>query len=151
MRAIGVEETAAIGAQVLDEFQRCHRSLRDGLGSTLQGSRRDVRVEVQRDALPEQNQAAHQRQRQQDPEQRPRQVHPEIAQRGRALAGDAADEGESHRQARRTGEKILRYQADQLGHVAQRALTAVGLPGGGGGETHRGVGGAKSFVIGVVK
>ena len=63
MGAVGVEEAAAVGPQVLDELQRCHRSLSDSLNSTLQCVGFRVRPQIERHALPDQYEAAHQGQR----------------------------------------------------------------------------------------
>ena len=35
MCAVGIEETATVGPQILDEFQRRHRTFGDGLNSSL--------------------------------------------------------------------------------------------------------------------
>ena len=51
----------------------------------FQRPRLGVRREVERHALPDQHEAAHQRQGQQDPKQAADQVHPEVAQRRRLL------------------------------------------------------------------
>ena len=85
MGAVGVEEAAAVGSQVLDELQRGHRSLSDGLNSALQSMDFRVRRQVERHALPDQGQAAHQRHRQKNPKQSSDQVHPEVAQGGRTF------------------------------------------------------------------
>jgi hypothetical protein len=54
MGAIRVEKPAAIGAQVLDDFQRRNRSLSDGLPRALETSGLCVRMEIHRYALPRQ-------------------------------------------------------------------------------------------------
>ncbi len=52
--AVGVEESAAVGSQVLDELERGDGSLRDGLDSALQSVDLRVRRKVERYALPDQ-------------------------------------------------------------------------------------------------
>ena len=75
-------------------------------------SRLGVGGQVERHALPDQHEAAEQRQGQQNPEQRPDQVDPEVAERRRPLAGEAADEGDADRQPGRAGQEVLRHQPD---------------------------------------
>ena len=51
---VGVEETAAVGAQHFDRFLRCHGALPDGLrlGGLLERMDHSVRIEVLRNTLP---------------------------------------------------------------------------------------------------
>jgi hypothetical protein len=87
--------------------------------------------------LPDEDQAADERYGQQHPQQRPYKVHPEIAEGGRVLPGETADEGDADGQPGRAGQEVLRHQADRLGEVAQGGLAAIGLPGRGGREADR--------------
>ena len=82
MRTVGVEESAAIGTQFLNHFLRRHRSLGQGLGSVLQGSDRGIGLEILYDTLADQHRRNHQADRQQDPKDDARGIHPEIADRG---------------------------------------------------------------------
>src|SRR5215510_15116522 len=98
VRAVGVEEAAAVRAPLLDEFLRSDRPLSDLLlGYGL--SRRlavgvgflnllwindlgyCVRLQVLRHSASDQQQRADQAERQQDPERGARHIHPEVAER----------------------------------------------------------------------
>ena len=72
MGAVGVEESAAVGAQHLDGFLRGDRALADGLGlrRLLERMRDGVLAEVLRNALGDQQQRIDERAGQQDVEQR---------------------------------------------------------------------------------
>ncbi len=96
MSPVGVKEAAAIGAEILDDLERSHGTLRYDLLSTLDGSGDRIVVEVHRNALPDEQQAADQCSRQQDPEQGACQINPKIAKRVGALPGQAADEGNAY-------------------------------------------------------
>ena len=58
---IGTEKSAAVGAQVFDDFQCGHRTHGDHLEGSLQSLHHDVAGKVLGHALPDQKQAAHQR------------------------------------------------------------------------------------------
>ena len=59
MRRVGIEEAAAIGAQLLDDLLRGDRSLRDDLLGAFQRLDVSVGAEVLRHALPYQHQREH--------------------------------------------------------------------------------------------
>ena len=81
MGGVGVEEAAAIGAELLDRYLRGDRALRDRLLGAFERRRVDVGAEVLRHALPDQAQRDDDRQRQQHVERAARQIDPEIADR----------------------------------------------------------------------
>src|SRR5580658_10435513 len=114
MGAVGIEEAATVSAQVLDELERGHGSLSDGLNSTLQGVGLCVRRQVERHALPDQNQAARDCQRQKNPKQSTDEIHPEVAQGRRMLPREAPDESDPNSQAGSSREEVLRDQANEL-------------------------------------
>ena len=100
---------------------------------------RDVRVrgEVQGHPLPHEHGGCHHREGQQHPERRAGHVHPEVAEQGRALAGQAPDERDADGEAGGSGQEVLGREADDLAQVAHRRLAAVRLPGRRGREADR--------------
>src|ERR1039458_5186551 len=131
MGAVGVEEAAPVGPIVLDELQRAHRSLSDGLNPTLQGVSFGVGGQVEGYALPDQGKASHHGQGQEDPKQSPNEIHPEVAQGSRAFPGEAADEGDLHCQikarlpttakGKRTQSRARTRSTQKLPRVAERS------------------------------
>ena len=101
MGPIRVKETAAIGAEILDDLQCGYRTLRYDLLGALDGSGYRIVVEVHRNALPDQQQGSDQCSRQQDPEQGACQVNPKVAERVGELPGKTANEGNRPRPAPR--------------------------------------------------
>lgn len=75
---VRVEEAAAIRAEVLDDLERSDRPWRNDLFRSLYGFDNDVRMIVHRSALPNQQNRAEQRSRQQHPHERSDHVDPEI-------------------------------------------------------------------------
>ena len=96
MSPIRVKETAAIRAEILDDLQCGYRTLRYDLPRTFDGRDDGIVVEVHRNTLPDQQQAADQCSRQQNPDQGAGQINPKVAKRVGELPGKAADEGNSH-------------------------------------------------------
>ena len=89
IRPVGVEEPAAIGAQLLDGLLRGHRAARDDLPHAVQhvvdASRPGQRLQG---ALGYEDDRDHKRDRQQDVDRAADQVDPEVTDRVRALAGE---------------------------------------------------------------
>ncbi|MNN03639.1 hypothetical protein D3C81_1163350 [compost metagenome] len=139
VRRVDAEEATAIGTQLLDGDLAGGRPQRNGLVGTLQGQRVGVVGKGLRYALPYQQQREQQAQRQQAVEGGTGHVDPEVAQRRRAAPGDTAAQGNQHGQAGGRADKVLHGQAKHLAQVADRRLTAVGLPVGVGNETDGGV------------
>ncbi len=131
MGPIGVKEAAAIGAEILDDLQCGHRTLRYDLLGALDGGGDGVGAEVHRNALSHQQQGAQQRSRQQDPEQGTREINPKVAERIGDLPGKTADKRNAHGQPRSARQKVLRTQSHHLAEIAHRVLARVGLPSGG--------------------
>src|ERR1700733_10232543 len=131
MGAVGIEEAATVSPQVLDELERGHGSLSDDLNSALQCVGLRVRRQVERYALPDQNQAAHDGHRQKNPKQSADEIHPEVAQGRRMLPREASDKSDPNSQAGISREEILRDQANELGQIAKSGFARVSLPGCG--------------------
>lgn len=64
-------------------------------------------------------------------------AHPEFANGGRAFAGEASNGRNTHSQAGRAGEEVLRHKTKQLDQVAERGFAAISLPSGGRREADR--------------
>ena len=139
VRGVGVEEAAAVVAQVLDALHRAHRAAGDRLVHPGQGVDRLVGVEVVDGAARDEDDGTDDGQRQQQPEHRPGDVHPEVAQLVGARPGEAPDHRDRHHQADRGGHELLHRQAGHLGQVAHGRLARVVLPVRIGYERGRGV------------
>ena len=102
---------------------------------------RDLRVlaEGLDHALGDQDEREHERQRQQDVERRPGEVHPEVPDGLGRAAGEAPDERGERGHAGGGRDEVLDGQAQHLGEIAHRRLAAVPLPVGVGGEADGGV------------
>ena len=98
---------------------------------------RNVRKQVLRDALPDEEQADDDRQRQQDVEGGARQIDPEIADDAAFAPEEAADHRGPDGDAGRRRHEVLRRQPDHLAEIRHRRLAAIGLPVGVGDEAHR--------------
>ncbi|MNL24772.1 hypothetical protein D3C87_1462210 [compost metagenome] len=88
MRGIGIEETAAIGAEHLDRQLRRYRADCDRLPRAFKRLGADISAKRLRHAEPYVNQGKHDTGRQQDVERRAHHIHPEIAD---GLAGSARE------------------------------------------------------------
>ena len=137
MRRVGVHEAAAVGAELLDDFLRRDRPLRDRLRSALERLRIHVRTEVIRHALPDEKQREDKRERKQHPQRRAREIDPEIADRLGAAPRETANHRRRHRDSRRRRKKVVRRQPDHLRQVAQRLLARICLPVGVGRKARR--------------
>jgi hypothetical protein len=134
MSRIGVGEAAAIGADHLDGFLRCQRALRNGLYGSLYRCRLGIGVEVLDGALGDQQQRAHHRERQQNVDRAPGEIHPEAAQRFHRVARKPAREGDSHGDSRGRRPEVMRRQRDHLADVTHGGFGHVRLPVGIGAE-----------------
>ena len=137
MRRIGVEEAAAVGAELLDDLLARHRPDRDGLLRAFQRRCVDRAGQRLRHAERDEDQRADDRDRQQEVERDPRQIDPEIADRRRGGARKAAHQREGHREAGRGRDEIMHGEAEHLGQMAHRRLAAIVLPVGVGDEADR--------------
>ncbi len=140
MGAVGVEESAAVGAQHLDGFLRSDRPLARWSASAPSSVCADgVGVQILRNALGHQQQRIDHAGGQEDVEQGARRIDPEVADGRRSGALDAADEGHRHHDADRSRKEVVRRQARHLGEIAHGGFGRVELPVGIGGETGGGV------------
>ncbi|MCY1403166.1 hypothetical protein D9M71_183330 [compost metagenome] len=139
VRRVDTEETATVGAQLLDRNLARSRPQRDDLVGTLQGHRMGILCEGLRHALPHQEQGQQQAQGQQAVEGGAGHVHPEIAQGAGRTPRNSSAQGNQHGKAGGSADEVLHGQASHLTQIADRRLTAVRLPVGIGDETHGGV------------
>ena len=165
---VGVEEAAAVGAELLDALLGGDRTHRQSLGARavrllhgvaggvldgvaggvglrlLPGERLEcghvlVGAEVLDDSLRHQRERQQQRQRQQHVQRRARQVDPEVADGARAVPRQAADQRDRHHDAAGGRQEVLHREPRHLREVAHGRLAGVALPVGIGDEAHRGV------------
>jgi hypothetical protein len=134
VRGVCVEEASAIGAEVLDDFQRGHRPLSNDLAGSIERMGDDVVVEVHRNSLADEEQRPEERAGRENPEEAAGEIDPEVTQGLETFAGEASDEGDADGQAHRAGEKILYAEAHHLAGIAHGVFARIGLPGAGGGE-----------------
>ena len=139
--AVGVEETAAVGAEHLDRFLRSNWTLANGLRSRRLLKRRRNRVgfQVLRDALLNQDRRDDEADWQQDPEDGSSRVDPEVSDGWRLLAGDSAHQRDADGDAHRSAEEVVIGEAHHLGEVAHHRFGNIGLPIGVGGERRSGI------------
>ena len=140
MGGIHVEEAAAIGAELLDRDLAGDRPERDGLLGTLE--RRGVDRGAAWSAAsraPRAGRAVTRDERQKDVEGRAGHIDPEVADRPRLGAGEAADQRHRQGKARGGGEEVLHRQPGHLREVAHGGLAAIGLPVRVGDERDGGV------------
>ena len=137
VRGVGVEEAAAVGAQHLDDFLRGDRPLGDHLLGALERGRLGVGAEILRHALPDEEQADDDADRQQDVERAAGEIDPEVADALGRAPGEAADQRDRQRDAGRGRDEVVHGEPRHLDEVAHRRLGHVGLPVGVGVEAHR--------------
>ena len=90
-----------------------------------------------RHALPDEEQAIDDADRQQDVERAAGHIDPEIADRLHGRAREAADERDGQHDAGGGREEVLVREAQHLHEIGQRAFATVVLPVGVGDEAHR--------------
>ena len=139
MSGIGVEEAAAVGAELLDDLLARHRSDRDRLFRAFERGRVDRAGKRLRHAQGDEDERADDRDRQEKVERDAGHIDPEIPDRGRRGAGEAAHQRERHREAGRRRQEVVHGEAEHLGEMTHRRLAAVVLPVGVGDEAGRGV------------
>ena len=139
MRGVGVVGTAAVLAQLLDRLLARDRAAGDRLGDALDGGRVREAVEVLDDALAREQDRDDDRDRQQDTDRAAGEIDPEVADRRRAAADEAADQRHGDGKSDRRGDEVLHGEPGHLGQMAHRQLAAVVLPVRVGDEGGRGV------------
>ena len=105
MRGVGIEETAAVTAEQLDHLLRSDRPARQNLIGAFQRRRTHIRAKRLRHALPHQEQPGDHADRQQHIERYSRHIDPEIADRLRGAASEAAHQRNRHGDASGGGEE----------------------------------------------
>ena len=153
MRTVRIEKSSAIGAQHLDGFLRSDWALRNGLIGDgihhrlailadhrlsvragllyllrLDQFRRVVRFQVLHDPLRNQRQSVNNAHWQQQPQRRPRHVHPKVANRFFFPPSNAAHERNGQRNAHGCRNKIVICEPRHLGEIAHRGFARVILP-----------------------
>ena len=151
MRAIGVEEAAAVGAENLDGFLRSDGALGDhligdglrtGLAARVRAGNRlridklrgVVGPEILDHALRDKHEGDDQARREKDPEHAAGGIDPKIADGLGLFPRDAADDGNGQGDAHRGGSEVVICEAGHLREVAHGRFPAVVLPVGVGGE-----------------
>ncbi len=138
---VGVEEAAAVGAQLLDGLLRGDRAALHDLVAARDGGDRRRLGEVLDHPTDEQHDRRDDRQRQQDAHDAAHQVDPEVAEQVGGLARDATDQGDRDGQPDGGRDEVLHGQTHGLHGVAGTGLTGVRLPVGVRRERDRGVDG----------
>ena len=120
MGRVGIEETAAVGAQLLDRLEGGHRPHGQGLGidraAVFVLDRLDqggllVAAEILDDALRGQEHTGDQGDRQEDVDNAPGEIDPEAADLLRRPADDAANKGDDYGHAGGGGQELQQHQA----------------------------------------
>ena len=114
----------------------------------VEGMHDRVGVEVLDHALRDEDQRAHDADRQQEIEGAAHQVHPEVAQVLRAAAGQPAHQRHRQHDAGGSGDELVKGQAGHLRQIAHGLLAGIVLPVGVGGEAGGGVEGQLRLDIG---
>ncbi len=141
MRAVGVKESAAVGAEHFYGFLRRDGALADGLGlgGLLKSVRLRVSVEILWNALPYQDDRVDDAGGREDVEHGPGHVDPEVADGGGSGALDAANECDGDNDARRRRPEVVCSETGHLREIAHGGLGHVKLPIGIGCEAGGGV------------
>ena len=139
MGGIGIEEAAAIGADLLDRLLARHRSDDQGLVRPLQRGDVDVLGEGLGHALDRQHHRHHHGQGQEHVEADPHHVPPEVAEPLAPVGGEGPGQRADNGDAGGPGQEVLYGQADHLREVRHGRLAGIGLPVGVGDEADRGV------------
>ena len=138
MRRVCVVGTAAVVPGLLDRLLACDRSTRDLLFSSLDRRRRGVPVGVLHDPLAHHDDRADEREWEQDANDAPHEVRPEVAE-CRTAADEAADQSNGDGETNGRRGEVLHRERDHLGEVAHRRFAGVVLPVRVRHEAHRGV------------
>ncbi len=128
MGRVGVEEAAAVVAQLLDGFLRGDRSEGDHLRRTLESVNGDRAREGLDHALGDEEQRRDEGDRQQDVEDAASHVDPEVADRRRRPAGQATSQGDRHGDAAGGRSEVADGEPDHLAQVGHGRLARVVLP-----------------------
>ena len=125
---VRVVEAAAVRAEVLDGDLRRDRATRDQLLAALERRRRRVPREGLHDALRHEHERGDEREREEDVGDRSIEVDPEVAERLRGAAREAADHGDQDGHPDSGRDEVLHGEPGHLAQVRHRRLAGVELP-----------------------
>ena len=125
---VRIDEAAAIGAQLFDDFLRGHGTAGDRLCDAFHRFHGVICVEVLRDALHHEDERSNHADWQQEIEAAARQVNPKISNHFRGRARDATNHRHRDRDADTGGNEVVPSQCRHLREVAHRALAGIELP-----------------------
>ena len=136
MRRVGVEKSAAVGAEHLDCFLRGDRAHGQRLrGRLLQRCDFLVGVEVLDDALSGKYDGDDDRERQQHIQCDTGQIYPGVTNGVCRMAGKAANQGDDDGDAGGGREEVLHRERQHLRQITHRRFAGVALPVGVGDKT----------------
>ena len=136
---VRVVPAAAVRPELLDGDLRCDRAAGDRLVPALERGRRGVTVERLRHALADEHDPEDHCERQQDVDERPVEVAPEVPDAAGRASCESSDHRGQHRHADGRRDEVLHGQPRHLRQVGHRVLAAVELPVGVGDEARGGV------------
>ena len=128
VRRVRVRDPAAVRPELLDRLLACDGRPIDRLRRSLDGRRVGGAGQRLDDALAHEHERDDAREREEDAHGRPREVDPEVADRLRAAANEAANQGHGDGDPDGCRDEVLHRQAGHLGQMAHRRLAAVVLP-----------------------
>ena len=147
MSGIGIIETPAVGAELLDRNLGRHGPERDRLGGYEDAvavlhrvKERDCgrAVECLGDTLRDQYECDRKAERQQDHDA-PYEEHPEVADGSGRPSGEREDECHQHGHTFCRRQEVLDGEPGHLGEVTDSDFRYIGLPVGVGGKTYRSI------------
>ncbi|MNT04973.1 hypothetical protein D3C72_1395750 [compost metagenome] len=139
MRSIRVEETAAVGAQVLDALQAGHRPRQQLLARAFERACPGLGVQRLRNALPYIDQRQYKGERQEHAPEHAHIVHPVVADVLAAGACEAPHEAGACSHTRGRPRKHQKGDGRHLRGIGKAALPPVSLPVGVGDERSSGI------------
>ena len=139
MRGVGVEEAAAIRAELLDGFLRRYRALRDGLLPAFQSGHAGVGLQILDHTLRAQEQRRDDRNRKQHIDRGTRHIDPEITDGLGLMPRKASYDCNRNRNPGGGRHEVLNGQGRHLHQVAERRLATIRLPVGVGEKAGGGV------------
>jgi hypothetical protein len=128
MRRVGVEEAAAVGAELLDRRLARDRTHRQHLLRPFNGRHRDVVREILDRPLLHEQQGQDERRGEKEVQGAANQVDPEVADAGARTAGNPARQGDRAGDPRRGGRKVVEGELHHLRQIRHRRFARVRLP-----------------------
>ena len=139
MRRVGIEESASVRAEHLDDFLRSNRPLGDELLSAFKSSDLGVGAQILRHALPHEEQPNHNRDGQEHIKRAAGHIDPEIADGIGVPPREAPDQRKRKRDAGCGGKEVVHREPGHLHEIAHGRFGHVGLPVRIGDKADRGV------------